>query len=307
MNNPPLISIIIPVYNSEKYLEEALQSALSQTYNNIEIIAVNDGSTDSSQDILKKYADSIKILSQPNLGASAARNLGVSVSSGDILAFLDSDDIWDKNKLERQLEVLENHPEAIGLYSDVRYIDAQGNLIKATDAYRTGWCSGNILEPLLFGKGVFGFSPSLVIIRRKNFELAGGFPEDVRQYEDYGLWLKLSLQGPFLYLIDTLSSYRRHPASLTASKQVHEEQLYGQYRALLSCKSQLENHEKLSTRTLYFNELYECSKSLGWWARIRGNTALSIEAYKNALAIKPSDLNTLARLLWVLLISRIKS
>lgn len=306
MKPTPIVSVIIPVYNTEKYLVEALNSVLSQTYKNIEVIAVDDGSTDTSPDILSKYSDRIKILSQPNRGASAARNYGVSASSGEIIAFLDSDDLWDSNKIERQLAVLQNHPEAVGVYSDVRYIDANGKEIKPTDAYRMVWCSGNILEPLLAGKGVFGFSPSQTIIRRKCFELAGGFPENVKQCEDYGLWLKLSLQGPFLYLVDTLSSYRRRPGSLTASKDVHEEQLYGQYHALLSCRSELENHEKPSIRSIYKKELYECAKTLGWWARANGNKALAIEAYKNAFSMKPVDAHVITRLVLVLIASKLK-
>jgi len=294
MNNKPLVSVIVPVYNNQEFIHDCLDSILSQTYKNIEIIAIDDGSSDSSLDILKSYGNKIKILSQTNSGASSARNTGISVSSGEILAFLDSDDIWDKNKLDRSVTTLQNHPNAVGVYHDVRYIDASGTIIKPTDAYRMAWCSGQILAPLITGKGVFGFSPSSTIIRKKYCTLVNGFNEQIKQCEDYALWLNLSLHGPFLYLVDTLSSYRRHPGSLTTSKDVHYEQLHGQYLALLSIKGALKTYDP-SILAIYKKELYECSRTLGYWARIKNNSHLSLEAYRLALTLKPLNLHVLSR------------
>lgn len=102
----PLISVIIPVYNCENYLGEAIESVLAQNYNPIEIIIVNDGSTDNTEQVAKHYSDHIKYIFQKNSGIGSARNTGVDISTGDYLAFLDSDDLWVKNKLGRQMGVV---------------------------------------------------------------------------------------------------------------------------------------------------------------------------------------------------------
>src|SRR5687768_8169523 len=104
--NQPLISVIIPNYNYGIYLGQAIDSVLKQTYSKVEIIVVDDGSTDNSQDILIKYKEKITFIKQANKGVGAARNTGVKNSSGEFVSFLDSDDIWLPTKLERQLEVM---------------------------------------------------------------------------------------------------------------------------------------------------------------------------------------------------------
>lgn len=101
----PLISVVIPTYNRAHYVCEAIDSVLAQTYKNIEIIAVDDGSTDNTKDIIQQYSSRIKYIYQNNAGPSAARNNGIKQSNGDLIAFLDSDDIWLAEKLERQVEI----------------------------------------------------------------------------------------------------------------------------------------------------------------------------------------------------------
>ncbi|MEH6604230.1 MAG: glycosyltransferase family A protein [Pseudomonadales bacterium] len=108
--NPDLVSIIIPVYNAQKYLREAIDSVLGQSHLNIEIIAIDDGSVDGSADILRSYGKSIKWLSQSNSGAAAARNTGIAASAGAYVAFLDADDYWHTDKLKHQLSLLQSDP-----------------------------------------------------------------------------------------------------------------------------------------------------------------------------------------------------
>ena len=110
MDSDQMVSVIIPVYNTEKYIGEAIQSVLSQSYKNFEIIVVDDGSTDDSRNVVKSYGPSVKLLTQNHLGASAARNLGVKESRGNILAFLDADDLWTKTKLSLQMDAFMNEP-----------------------------------------------------------------------------------------------------------------------------------------------------------------------------------------------------
>jgi glycosyltransferase involved in cell wall biosynthesis len=112
MSNNPLISVILPVYNNELYVAEALNSILNQTYKNIEIICINDGSTDKSGEILNSFADKITLINNPkNEGIAASRNNGIARATGTFLAFMDGDDIWGKNKLEIQMQEFTSHPE----------------------------------------------------------------------------------------------------------------------------------------------------------------------------------------------------
>jgi len=107
----PTISVIIPVYNTEKYLAQAIKSVLDQTVQPDEIIVVDDGSTDKSVEVARQFLPKVKIITQQNKGAGTARNVGIKEASGAYLAFLDADDLWVENKLEQQLSYLENHPE----------------------------------------------------------------------------------------------------------------------------------------------------------------------------------------------------
>ena len=109
MEKNPLVSVVIPLYNGEKYLAEAIESVLAQTYSSIELIVVDDGSTDGSADIVKGYT-SVHYYFQPNQGLGAARNRGIDLAQGSFLAFLDADDIWDKDKLMCQMKAFDNTP-----------------------------------------------------------------------------------------------------------------------------------------------------------------------------------------------------
>jgi glycosyltransferase involved in cell wall biosynthesis len=116
----PLISVIIPVYNAERYLAEAVESVLAQTYRPLEVIVIDDGSTDSSAAIIKKYALLVTYFYQPNAGSSAARNRGVRFSKGEYLAFLDADDLWVEDKLELQMRAFQQNPQTEAVFCHVR-------------------------------------------------------------------------------------------------------------------------------------------------------------------------------------------
>ncbi len=111
MTNDPSVSVVIPCYNSASTLRETLDSALGQTYGNIQIIAINDGSTDETGDILIAYGDRITVLSQQNSGQTVAKINGIAQATGDYIAFLDSDDLWDAAKISRQVALMESSPE----------------------------------------------------------------------------------------------------------------------------------------------------------------------------------------------------
>jgi glycosyltransferase involved in cell wall biosynthesis len=137
---PAVISVVIPVYNAEAYLAQALESAARQTYPRIEVLVIDDGSTDRSAEVARGHPDSrIRVARQPNEGPAAARNHGVRLARGDFLAFLDADDVWDPVKLELQLEALRVHPDAAMAFGDLVPVhDAvdphTGDLIPCGDA-----------------------------------------------------------------------------------------------------------------------------------------------------------------------------
>jgi len=127
---PDLVSVVIPVYNSEKFLEECLDSILTQTYQNIEIIAVDDGSTDSSPDILERYSDKINIISQKNQGLASALNLGISKMKGSWFKWFSPDDVMYSNTIETLIDEAKNHPDNTIIYSNWNIIDDTGNILR---------------------------------------------------------------------------------------------------------------------------------------------------------------------------------
>ncbi|HSZ22548.1 MAG TPA: glycosyltransferase family A protein, partial [Candidatus Sulfotelmatobacter sp.] len=114
----PLVSVVVPVYNAERTLTATLDSALAQDFRDFEIVVVNDGSTDSTKAVLDMYAARVRVIDQSNRGVSAARNAGVRASSGQLIAFLDSDDLWSADKLTQSVRALTQNPKASMVFSD---------------------------------------------------------------------------------------------------------------------------------------------------------------------------------------------
>jgi len=214
----PLISIVIPVYNAEKYLNECLKSVFAQTYIQIEIIIINDGSTDKSEKIIKKYLSDtrIKYLKQKNQGVAIARNLGIKFSKGDLIAFLDADDIWEKDKLSIQTELLKNNQ--IGLaYTNARFI-GQGKRVNKKYSNYGKFYRGKVFTKLI----IKNFTPlSSIVVRKKLLMKINGFSEDKKIIvgEDYDLLLKLSQICLFDYSSKILIQYRVSQKSLSSNKK----------------------------------------------------------------------------------------
>jgi len=189
------ITVIIPVYNRPTLVQEALQSVLDQTYPNLEIIVVDDGSTDDTPLALQTFGDQIRIIHQKNKGVSAARNTGIENSDGNWIAFLDSDDIWLPEKLSLQMQFFENHPDARICQTEEIWIKNGKRLYpKKKHKKKSGMIFENCL-PLCI------VSPSAVMIHREMFEWVGTFDESLPACEDYDLWLRISCQYP-IYLLD---------------------------------------------------------------------------------------------------------
>ncbi|MBF0449218.1 MAG: glycosyltransferase [Candidatus Magnetomorum sp.] len=189
------ISVIIPVYNRPDFVREAIQSVLDQTYPDIEIIVVNDGSTDNTADVMDQFGDRISVIYQENQGVSAARNTGLRHSSAQWIAFLDSDDIWLPEKLTLQMQFMKNNTTARICQTEEIWIkDGKRLYPKKKHTKKSGMIFKHCL-PLCI------VSPSAVIIHKELFDQVGMFDESLPACEDYDLWLRISCKHP-IYLLD---------------------------------------------------------------------------------------------------------
>ncbi len=204
MSGKPTISVIIPVYNGERFLAEAIQSVLDQTLPPDEIIVVDDGSIDASAAIALSFGPPVRVLSQPNLGPAAARNLGVAHATGDLLAFLDADDLWTPDKLARQAQVLRADPgcEAV-LGRAENFISPELDASQAMRLAKTAAQTGEFLAGAL-------------LIRRAAFLRVGWFDARLRHGEFIDWWARAS-QLPLAHTVlpDLVQRRRLHADNLT--------------------------------------------------------------------------------------------
>jgi len=201
------VSVIIPVFNGAATIAEAIDSALAQTYTGVEVIVVNDGSTDATAEVLRRYEDRIKVIDRPNGGIAAARNTGAAAASGEYLAFLDCDDIWMPAMVERAVAALDGDPACVLAYTNCAVVDSNARDLRAA-LIGAGVDHAPTLDEML--ARLWPIMPSAVIMRRATFIDCGGFPEEFRSYgfEDVIFWLRVREQGPFHYIAECLVKWR---------------------------------------------------------------------------------------------------
>jgi glycosyltransferase involved in cell wall biosynthesis len=203
----PLVSVIMPAYNAERFVARTVESVLSQTYRNLQILVINDGSTDGTVDIVESFArkDSrIRVLHQPNLGAPAARNHGIKESKGEYIALIDADDIWHIEKIQAQVEFFQRSSPSVGLvYSWSVIIDEKDNpLTGITHEY-----SGDVLAELLYSN--FVGNGSSAMIRRSCFQEVGDFNLCLRGGQDWDMYLRFAERFQFQVIPKYHVAYRR--------------------------------------------------------------------------------------------------
>jgi len=228
MNNEEtnLVSIIIPAYNAEKFISATIESALQQSIDYKEIIIVDDGSTDSTLSIVKSFGDKVKCIQQENQGVSAARNKAVNAAVGKWIAFLDADDIWYPEKLEKQLTFM---GDAKWSYTDSQYV---GDHINST-IYRSDLTSMH--EGLVYAELIVtNFLTTSTILMSKDLYLEhGGMDESLVALEDWNLWVKLSRDNKISYIKESLAEYRVYPGSTSRKVRqvlpIHEQVIEGIY------------------------------------------------------------------------------
>jgi len=259
----PQVSVVIPAHDVAPWIEAAIRSALHQTFSALEVIVVDDGSVDATPGIAGSIADSrLTVLRQKQSGCSAARNAGVAASTARYVSFLDGDDLWMPQKLERHVAVLEAHPEIDLTFSWSRIIDTSG---AGTGHFQRGVAGvngfGDVLTRDVIGNG------SSVVVRRSALEQAGPFDETLRAATDFDMWLRVTALRPenCWCVPEPLTLYRRRTGQTTGNWQLSQaetEKVMGKVRTLVpSCAARLQRRAQATNYRFYAFSAYESNES----------------------------------------------
>lgn len=210
----PRVSAIIPNYNYAHYLARAIDSVLAQTYPHVEIVVVDDGSTDNSESVLRNYGRRIRLLRQQNQGVAAARNHGVRQTSGELVAFLDADDLWLPLKLERQVQRFLDDPELGLVHCGMEEVDHIGAPLRVRLDGLEGWVA---TELLLFKRGVILGGGSGLMVPRATFEAAEGFDTRLSTSADWDFFYRVAANHRVGFVPEPLVKYRIHTSNMHAN------------------------------------------------------------------------------------------
>ena len=283
------VSVLIPSYNYARYLPHAIRSVLSQSHSDLELIIVDDCSTDGSREIAEEWKrlDNrvVTVYHDVNRGLAVTRNSGLAVSSGEFIALCDADDIWYQDKLKTQLDRFGHRPELGVVHSDSAIIDGDGNLTGQRFSelfHRKGQITaGRLFEELC--QRNFLCVPT-VILRREAIQYAGGFDARLRSLEDWVCWTKVSKQYPFDYVKDALVQYRIHGAGLSSNSQNMANNRVKALRVLLDSVSDIPRQTR--SRMLY---------SLGMSHLETGDSRGAIKAFVDSIETSPAEVRSWVR------------
>jgi glycosyltransferase involved in cell wall biosynthesis len=208
-NKMPTVTVVIPAYNAIRYLPETMDTVLNQTYQDFEVLVVNDGSTDETPNWVNQLSEKeprVRMVSQSNQGLAGARTTGVTNARGKYVAFIDADDLWELTKLEKQVQSLESNPQAGLCYTWTALADSEG---KATGRVIASHAEGDVWQQLTEMNIVCcGSTP---MIRRSCFDDVGLFARDISPSDDWDMWWRISAKYPFTVIKEPLIRYRQHP------------------------------------------------------------------------------------------------
>lgn len=218
MTTLPLVSVVIPAYNHGDYVDDAIRSVIEQKYPKLELIVIDDGSTDNTRDVINKYSARCHVESQPNSGQVATLNKGWRMSHGDILAYLSADDLLLPGAIEQSVQCLMNNRNAVLTYCDFNLIDPYANVVKRVNTPEFDY--HDMVKRFICPPGPGAF------FRRSAFEKEGGWNVSLKQMLDYEYWLRLGLLGRFVRIPSVLAAYRVHPGSqsFASSSQIRAEE-----------------------------------------------------------------------------------
>lgn len=290
----PRVSVVIPAYNAADTLGDALDSVFDQTFTDHEVIVVDDGSTDSTRDVLRARGERIRVLTKANEGRpSTTRNLGARAARGEYLAFLDADDRWRPEKLARQVAVLDRNP-AVGLvYSGTAITDNEGRIVRTTHPSPGG--RGRIY-PLLCVRNIMVGSSAMA--RRQAVAEAGWFDESLTSIENWDLWIRIARRWEIDFVDEPLTLYRVHTGNRSANVELRRRNIFRVLDKHHDAGDRSPEARKLR-REAYFNAYYTVL-GMGYFDRLEMGAAA--KALTRAFLIKPRA--DVARLLAASLLGR---
>lgn len=279
----PVISVVIPVFNGEKTIKETIQSVLDQTFIDLEVIVINDGSQDSTLSIVSSITDPrVQVFSYENAGLANSRNRGFSYATGEYISFLDADDLWTVDKLEAQYKALQANPQAAVAYSWVDYIDESGNFFRSASHITA---NGDVYEQLLLNN--FLENGSNPLIRRQALADVGGFDAELASSEDWDMWLRLSARYEFVAVSSAQVLYRKSSHSMSCNAlKMEAESLRMLDKAYSQAPQALQHLKRNSIANLYHYLTFKIFES----SPNRRNGLLAARFFWNAIANNPSML-----------------
>ena len=292
-NFQPLVSVIMPAYNSAQTIGTAINSVLMQDYLNWEIIIIDDGSTDDTLNEIRKFKDArIKVFSQDNQGPSVSRNYGIKIANGEYIAFLDADDFWEKDKLNLQLQMLCNSEERMGLvHSNYYEFDHKRSYLPKPFRYTKMLnLEGNVYESLV----IHNFVATLtVIVKREVFDNIGYFDTSLKAPEDWDLWIRIAKKYTFGYIPTPLARYRLNPSGISKNYYAFEKEL-----------------QKVINRYLIAENHPQTSQKFGLWLFYRhmahgyarhGDFCRSFDRLSKAFRMKPLERLNILSITYIIL------
>lgn len=279
MQEPPLISVVMATYNMGQYVAQAVRSVLAQDYPAIEVIVVDDGSSDDTAEVLAQFGEDprVRIFQQANAGQTKAKNRGLQAARGHYVGFCDADNLWCPGKLSMQLPLLQARRDPVVVYGDIQLIDAEGHDLPTPKGRRY---SGRVTAQLLVDNFV---TFNTVLVPRRLLEEAGGFDESLRMGIDYDLWLRLSVKYPFAYLDRPLVRYRIWGGQM--SNRLGER--FDNCFKLL--ERFLERHPGSVTQAEANRGWAHTYVSRGRWRASQGDLRLALMDYAKAFQLRPGD------------------
>ena len=275
------VSVLMPVYNSETFVAETIDSILAQTFGDFEFVIIDDGSTDGSLAILREYEKRdgrIRLISRPNTGYVRALNEGLEIAQGEFVARMDSDDISDKQRFELQVKFLREHPEVVAVGSNAFAMDAEGRRL---GQYDVPLDNATIQRTLLGGDSCI-HHPA-VMMRTAAVRQLGGYNEQYMPCEDFDLWLRLGEIGELVNLPQPLLTKRLHPQSVVATKLQKMQRINEQLLADAWRRRGLQGQPNLQPRPL--TRLVDLYRQWAWMALRDGQRSVArLYAWKQLLA-----------------------
>jgi glycosyltransferase involved in cell wall biosynthesis len=275
-----MISVIIPTYNSDKFIGDTIRSVLHQTCTDYEIIVIDDGSTDSTKKIIENNFSQARYFYIPNQGVSKARNYGIRRARGEFIAFLDADDLWLPEKLEKQLEVFKNDPELMLVFTENLDFDTDG-FRKTVYLKKERLMKGDVVKNIFLYSNV---TTSTVMVRKQVFQETGDFDESLKVAEDDNLWMRIALKFRIQLLDEVLVHYRWTENSLSRSA---DNLLDGVLKNIELIEDRYPDLKRRLGRVVLRRKKSDIYSSYGYYLFSSGNYSMSRRYYLSSIFLYP--------------------